>query len=92
MNDPTQPPSIYQFRAVLNGVSPMVCQRLGCNPPGKSLREPRRLRQSNSWRTSLSLQCLTKRLCRLPGLLVADVGIAHGRADILVAKQLLDFP
>ena len=32
------------------------------------------------------------RLRGLPGLLVADVGIAHGRADTLVAEELLDFP
>jgi len=28
----------------------------------------------------------------LPGLFVANVGIAHGGADILVAEELLDFP
>ena len=28
----------------------------------------------------------------MPGLLIADVGIAHGGADILVAEELLDFP
>ena len=29
---------------------------------------------------------------RLPCLFIADMGIAHGRADILVAEQFLDFP
>jgi hypothetical protein len=28
----------------------------------------------------------------LPGLFVADVRIAHGRADVFVAEELLDFP
>ena len=40
----------------------------------------------------LSLQSLAQRFRRLPGLLVPDVGIAHRGADILVAKELLDFP
>ena len=40
---------------------------------------------------SLSFQNLAERLRRLPGLLIADVGVAHGSADILVAEQLLDF-
>jgi hypothetical protein len=40
----------------------------------------------------LSLQSLTERFRRLPGLLVADVGVAHGGADILMAEQFLDFP
>jgi hypothetical protein len=29
---------------------------------------------------------------RLPGLLIADVGVADRGANILVAKELLDFP
>ena len=33
-----------------------------------------------------------KRLRRLPSLFVADVGVAHRGADILVAEQFLDFP
>ena len=40
----------------------------------------------------LSFQSLTERLRGLPGLLVADMGVAHGGADVLVAEQLLDFP
>ena len=32
-----------------------------------------------------------QRLRRLARLLIADVGVAHGGADILVAEQLLDF-
>ena len=40
----------------------------------------------------LLLQHLTERLRGLPRLFIADMGIAHGRADILVAKQFLDFP
>jgi hypothetical protein len=40
---------------------------------------------------AFSLQSSAKRLCRLPGLLVADVGIAHGGADILVPEELLEF-
>ena len=36
-------------------------------------------------------QGLAKRLCCLPRLLVADVGVAHSGADILVAEQFLDF-
>jgi hypothetical protein len=39
-----------------------------------------------------SLQSVTERLRRLPCLFIADMGIAHGRADILVAEQFLDFP
>jgi hypothetical protein len=38
------------------------------------------------------LESLAERLRRLPGLLVAHVGVAHGGADILVAEELLDFP
>jgi hypothetical protein len=38
------------------------------------------------------LQSVTERLRRLPCLFIADMGIAHGRADILVAEQFLDFP
>ena len=41
---------------------------------------------------SFSLQSLTQRLRRLPGLLIADVGVADRGADILVAKEFLDFP
>ena len=41
---------------------------------------------------SPSLQSPTQRLSGLPSLLVADVGVAHGCADILVAEQLLVFP
>jgi hypothetical protein len=41
---------------------------------------------------SLSLQRLTERLRGLPRLFVADMGVSHGRTDILVAEQLLDFP
>ena len=37
-------------------------------------------------------QSVTERFRRLPCLFIADMGIAHGRADILVAEQLLDFP
>src|SRR6478672_4213160 len=40
---------------------------------------------------SFSFQNLAQRLRRLPGLLIADMGVAHGGADILVAEQLLDF-
>jgi hypothetical protein len=40
----------------------------------------------------LSLQSLTERLRGLPGLLVADVGVAHGGADVLMPEQLLNFP
>ena len=40
---------------------------------------------------SFSFQNLAQRLRRLPGLLIADVGVAHGGADIFVAEQLLDF-
>ena len=39
-----------------------------------------------------SLQSPAQRLRRLPGLLIADVGIAHRGADVLVSEQLLDFP
>ena len=35
---------------------------------------------------------LAERIRRLPGLFIAKVGIAHCRADILVAEELLDFP
>jgi len=38
-----------------------------------------------------SFQSPAECLRRLPGLFVADVGVAHGRADILMAEQLLDF-
>ena len=41
---------------------------------------------------AFSLQSVTQRFCRLPCLFIADMGIAHGRADILVAEQFLDFP
>jgi hypothetical protein len=34
---------------------------------------------------------LAQRLCRFPGLLVADVGVADRRAYVFVAQQLLDF-
>jgi hypothetical protein len=34
-----------------------------------------------------SLQSVTERFRRLPCLFIADMGIAHGRADILVAEQ-----
>ena len=44
------------------------------------------------WPPHLSLQSPAERLRRLPGLLIADMGVAHGGADILVAEQLLDFP
>jgi len=40
---------------------------------------------------SFSFQNLAQRLRRLPGLLIADVGVAHGGADILVAEQLPGF-
>jgi hypothetical protein len=40
----------------------------------------------------LPLQSLTERLRRLPGLFVADVGIADCGADILVPEELLNFP
>src|SRR6476660_6626848 len=40
---------------------------------------------------SFSFQNLAERLRRLSGLLIADVGVAHGGADIFVAEQLLDF-
>ena len=43
-------------------------------------------------RRSVFTPKLTERFRRLPCLLVADVGVAHGGADILVAEQLLDFP
>ena len=39
-----------------------------------------------------SLQSLAERLRSLPGLFVADVGVAHGGADIFVPEELLDFP
>jgi len=39
-----------------------------------------------------SLQSLAERVRGLPRLFVADVGVADGRADILVAEELLDFP
>ena len=39
-----------------------------------------------------SLQSLAERLHGLPGLLIADVGIAHGGAIVPVAEELLDFP
>ena len=35
---------------------------------------------------------LAEGLGGLPCLFIADMGIAHGRADILVAEQFLDFP
>ena len=41
---------------------------------------------------AFSLQSVTERFRRLPCLFIADMGIAHGRADILVAEQFLDFP
>src|SRR5258705_4580148 len=41
---------------------------------------------------SFSLQSVTERFRRLPCLFIADMGIAHGRADILVAEQFQDFP
>ena len=37
-----------------------------------------------------SFQNLAELLRRLPGLLIADVGVAHGSADVCVAEQLLD--
>jgi hypothetical protein len=40
----------------------------------------------------LSLQRLTERLRGLPRLFVADMGVAHGGADVLVTEELLDFP
>ena len=43
-------------------------------------------------RRSVSLQSVTERFRRLPCLFIADMGIAHGRADILVAEQFLDLP
>ena len=33
-----------------------------------------------------------ERFRRLPGLFIADMGIAHGGADILVAEQFRDLP
>ena len=33
---------------------------------------------------------MAERFRRLPGLFVADVGVAHGGADILVVEELLD--
>ena len=42
--------------------------------------------------TVLSLQSLAEGLRRLPGLFMADVSVAHSGANILVPKQLLDFP
>ena len=33
---------------------------------------------------------MAERFRRLPGLFVADVGVAHGGADILVAEEPLD--
>ena len=41
---------------------------------------------------AFSLQSVTERFRRLPCLFIADMGIAHGRADIFVAEQFLDFP
>ena len=38
------------------------------------------------------LQSLAERLRRLPCLLIADEGVAHRGADILMAEELLDFP
>ena len=43
-------------------------------------------------RRIVSLQSVSERFRRLPCLFIADMGIAHGRADILVAEQFLDFP
>ena len=42
--------------------------------------------------SSALLQHLTERLRGLPRLFVADVGVAHRGADILVAEELLDLP
>jgi hypothetical protein len=41
--------------------------------------------------STLSLQNPTQCLRCLPGLLIADVGVAHRGADILVAEESLDF-
>ena len=49
------------------------------------------LRPESFGNASLSFQNLAERLRRLPGLLIADVGVAHGGADIFLAEQLLDF-
>ena len=43
------------------------------------------------WRNSLSVQSPAERLRGLPRLFVANVGIAHRGADILVAEEFLDF-
>jgi hypothetical protein len=50
------------------------------------------VRESAAVRRRLLLQSVAERFRRLPGLLVADVGVAHGGADILVAEELLDLP
>jgi hypothetical protein len=50
------------------------------------------VRDEWSRRSVFSLQSVTERFRRLPCLFIADMGIAHGRADILVAEQFLDFP
>ena len=39
-----------------------------------------------------SLQSPTEHFGCLPGLFVADVGVAHRGADVLVAEELLDLP
>ena len=39
-----------------------------------------------------SLQSPTQRFGRLPGLLIANVGVSDRGADILMAEQLLDLP
>jgi hypothetical protein len=59
-----------------------------CKGPGLLLAAPCKPKSL----TNASLQSLAERFRRLPGLFVADMGIAHGRADILVAEQFLDFP
>jgi hypothetical protein len=42
--------------------------------------------------SDFSLQSLAERLRRVPGLFIAHVSVAHGRADVLMPEKLLDLP
>ena len=41
---------------------------------------------------AFSFQSQTQPFRRLPGLAIADVGVANGGADVLVSERLVDFP
>ena len=56
----------------------------------RALSQRRMVHLESFGNSSISFQNLAQRLRRLPGLLIADVGVAHGGADIFVAEQLLD--